>query len=609
MSRLGVAALLIASLLAGVARADPKIDLQQLHPPATYTSWIGLDSPLVLPHLRGAVGLFFSDGHDALVLRNSAGLVPGGELVAHQLWLEAVGSVGLWDRFELGLAVPIALYQGGDDAPPGEDLAAAIRGERGGALGDLRIDGKVSLLDHVFGGPLDPLQPKASPHRLSLALAVSLTLPTSTTALAGESNVSGRPRLVFEWAYRRLRLALQLGAIFRARAELLDLDVTHQLTWGAGVRLLTWRALEIFLESRGAVGVAPPRGGRIGAPEAPIELDAGLSYGWRIGLRAFIAGGVGLGEGYGVPTGRWLLGLRYIAPAMKRELTWAERDDDHDGILNATDRCVREFGPIENEGCPDGDLDNDGLIDRKDTCPDRPGPVDNAGCPDYDTDGDNVPDRLDKCPKEPGPLVTQGCPQADRDRDGVADAVDRCPDQPGASENDGCPDIDSDGDGVIDRADKCPFEAEIYNGVTDEDGCPDAGSALAELEAGRIAIFEPLVFDKVGPKAEKLNARSIVVISAVAALLKAHVEIKKLRVDGHTDNVGNGMLNLELSLKRAQMVRKVLVDKWKIDPARVTAQGFGSGRPLVGNATPQERARNRRIEFTILEGPRVEAPH
>jgi hypothetical protein len=189
--------------------------------------------------------------------------------------------------------------------------------------------------------------------------------------------------------------------------------------------------------------VAPAPGAKIGVPEAPTELDVGFSYRWRVDLHAFLAGGIGLGDGYGTPLGRVLIGFRYTAPAPKRELTWAEADADHDGVLNQVDRCPNEPGPVENDGCPDLDSDNDGIIDRLDRCPDRAGVAVAFGCPDYDTDGDNVPDRVDKCPTEPGSPAFQGCPQQDTDKDGVPDAIDRCPDKAGPAANDGCPDIDS----------------------------------------------------------------------------------------------------------------------------------------------------------------------
>ena len=588
------AALLLVALAAGGARAEGRADLQQLHPSATSSGWLGLDGPAVLPHLRGAVGLFLSEGEDALVLRDPSGaVVPTGHLVAHQLWLEAIGSVGLFERFELGLAVPIALTQTGDEDHTATDPAGALRGERGAALGDLRLDGKILLLERRLGSA-------RAPHQLRLALIVGLTLRTATADLAGDEGASGRPRLAFEWAHRRLRLLIESGAVLRARARLLDLDVTHQITWGLGARVRVWRGLEVLAEARGAVGVGLPNGRSLDAAEAPAELDAGVAYAWPLGLTGFAAGGVGLGHGYGVPVGRVVVGARFVIPEQRADLPWAERDDDGDGVLNVEDRCVREPGPAENGGCPDYDTDGDGVLDRSDRCPARVGLRENAGCPDYDTDGDNIPDRLDRCPKEPGPIALAGCPPKDADHDGVPDATDRCPDRPGVAENDGCPDVDSDGDGLVDRLDKCPFDPEVYNGVSDEDGCPDEGVALAALAAGQIAVFEPIAFER-DAEGERLTARALQVVAAVAGLLRAHGEVTRVRVDGHTDNRGDAVDNLDLSLQHAQLVRRVLVEKHRIDPKRVAAQGFGGNRPVADNATPQGRARNRRIEITLVE--------
>ena len=49
-----------------------KLDVQQFHPAATSSSYFGLDSPSVVPHLRGSAGLVLSYGHQPLVLRGTA---------------------------------------------------------------------------------------------------------------------------------------------------------------------------------------------------------------------------------------------------------------------------------------------------------------------------------------------------------------------------------------------------------------------------------------------------------------------------------------------------------------------------------------------------------
>lgn len=70
----------------------------------------------------------------------------------------------------------------------------------------------------------------------------------------------------------------------------------------------------------------------------------------------------------------------------------------------------------------------------------------------------------------------------------------------------------------------------------------------------------------------------------------------KLKIEGHTDNVGGDAYNLNLSNQRAAAVRQALVAHYQTDPGRVTSQGFGASRPKAPNDTPEGRALNRRVE-------------
>ena len=80
----------------------------------------------------------------------------------------------------------------------------------------------------------------------------------------------------------------------------------------------------------------------------------------------------------------------------------------------------------------------------------------------------------------------------------------------------------------------------------------------------------------------------------------------KLQVNGYTDNVpiGPGLQrqgitsNLELSQKRADTVMQFLIAQG-VNPALVSAQGFGDANPVASNDTPQGRAQNRRVELTL----------
>jgi len=305
-------------------------------------------------------------------------------------------------------------------------------------------------------------------------------------------------------------------------------------------------------------------------------------------------------------------------------------DNDEDGIPDKLDKCPNQFGPLSEKGCPVKDKDGDGVPDDKDKCPDQPedkdGFQDDDGCPDPDNDNDGIPDAMDQCPNEAGTLATKGCPTKDRDGDGISDDKDKCPDEPedkdgfqdddgcpdpdndadgipdkqdkcpdkaGPAENEGCPDVDSDGDGIPDRLDKCPKEF----GVKEENGCQKQYK-LVVVKKDRIEIKKQIKF-KTG-SGVIVGKDSFDVINEVAQALKDNPQLKKLRVEGHTDSVGNDAANLKLSQKRADSVTAALI-KAGIDPGRLESVGFGETRPIASNGTASGRAENRRTEFNVVE--------
>lgn len=73
----------------------------------------------------------------------------------------------------------------------------------------------------------------------------------------------------------------------------------------------------------------------------------------------------------------------------------------------------------------------------------------------------------------------------------------------------------------------------------------------------------------------------------------------QIDVSGHTDNVGDPRLNQTLSEYRAKVVAAYLVGQG-IDERRIKARGYGGSRPLVGNNSETNRARNRRVEITVV---------
>ena len=285
-------------------------------------------------------------------------------------------------------------------------------------------------------------------------------------------------------------------------------------------------------------------------------------------------------------------------------------DIDDDGILNRDDKCssVAEDrdGFKDDDGCPEKDNDEDGVTDDTDKCPlqaeDKDGDRDDDGCPDVDDDGDGMQNDVDKCPKEAedkdGFEDTDGCPEADNDKDGVLDADDKCADsvedKDAFEDTDGCADLDNDKDGIPDATDKCPGEAEIVNGVDDTDGCPDEG--LVKLSNNKIEILEKIYF--VTSKDEIIE-KSHVLLGQIAAVLKSKPGIKKIEIQGYTDNSGNAKKNKALSQLRADAVKKYLVDAG-VDAGRLETKGYGDANPIADNKSKEGRETNRRVEFSIL---------
>jgi len=259
-------------------------------------------------------------------------------------------------------------------------------------------------------------------------------------------------------------------------------------------------------------------------------------------------------------------------------------DTDGDGVSDLDDKCPNVPGPKITNGCPD--RDNDGVVDDQDECPDAAGPVELVGCP--DSDGDGVPDIKDNCPDLSGLVEYAGCPFLDTDGDGVKDADDMCPDKKGPPENNGCPYSDSDGDGVVDKEDRCP----LTPGDPTNFGCP---VIKAEEAAVLKTAFENLEFETA--KAV-IRSSSFASMDELAALLISK-PTWKLKISGHTDNVGSDEYNMNLSKNRAQATAKYLQGKG-VPPSQLLPEWFGETKPIADNDTPEGRQTNRRVEMQVV---------
>jgi OmpA-OmpF porin, OOP family len=74
----------------------------------------------------------------------------------------------------------------------------------------------------------------------------------------------------------------------------------------------------------------------------------------------------------------------------------------------------------------------------------------------------------------------------------------------------------------------------------------------------------------------------------------------RIQIEGHTDSIGSDGYNQALSQRRAESVKRYLVQHFPIDSDRLVAKGFGKTKPIASNDTPEGRYQNRRIEVVNL---------
>ncbi|MCO4772184.1 MAG: OmpA family protein, partial [Deltaproteobacteria bacterium] len=582
------------------AAQEASIDIQQFKPVSDVDGFLVVHDASLLPQFRFGIGLDLNYAVNPLEV-NGPGFGRSFGLVDGIIGGDLKGAFSIFDFWDIGLRFPIVqipITTDFVDSPafPGKGVPYGI--------GDILIESRIRILD-----------PEAK--AVGLAINPWITVPTGTAAAGLGRGLPGTGiKLIASQKWSRFHFAANAGYAFFGRASAFlgggaetNLTTGNEFTYGVGVGVSpVVDHLEINLELDGSLIAGPNERDDterfFTQAHSPAEVLLSLRGTLDMGLTFHGGVGKGISGGYGTPDFRVFAGV-----------AWANRgprDRDKDGLNDKEDPCPDDAEDVDmfedEDGCPDLDNDADGIADELDECPidaeDKDTFEDADGCPDFDNDGDNILDTEDACPMDPEDLDgfndADGCIDPDNDADGLLDTVDTCPmapeDRDGFQDDDGCPDTDNDGDGIPDETDVCPNEPEDLNGVKDTDGCPD--DTLAVKKGDAIVILERVYF---ATGRDRVLRRSTPVLRAVAKVLEENEGISKVRVEGHTDDVGADEMNLDLSQRRAESVQRELV-KLGISAGRLEAVGYGETRPIDTNRMEKGREANRRVEFTIIGG-------
>lgn len=520
-------------------------------------------------------------------------------IIDHMLVAHLQAGVAIGSRFGVALSLPLVLLQDG----PGTNMTGGQLAPGGSFVpGDPRLQARV----RVFG---DADRDAISLHvggQLFLGVGLSARVDNATDeALRGRLQVTAAGRL--GW----LRWSLSLGAHLRP-------TVLAGLNGGAGAgagseALIVGGLQYVSRNNRFMVGpefwLSSDFDHFVEYKYSQGELLVGARYifGRNFGLGLGV--GPGLSQGAGTPALRALLSVAYIP--LEEEPEAAPGDRDRDGFLDPNDVCPDVPAGLHpdphRDGCPSEDRDHDGVWDYEDLCPDvpqgdHPDPS-RLGCPDEDTDGDGIFNAQDQCrdvPQGPHPDPARlGCPDTDTDHDGVFDAQDQCREVPQGLRPDpqriGCPMPDRDGDLVPDSTDHCPDQRGSPSPDPLRNGCPGD----VDITGGTLRILRPVFF---ATNRDTILPRSTPVLQAVAHALAELPTIRRVDIEGHTDDRGEDAANLDLSQRRAASVVRWLTEHG-IDASRLESHGYGESRPITTNTTVQGRGTNRRVVFRIVDPP------
>lgn len=302
-------------------------------------------------------------------------------------------------------------------------------------------------------------------------------------------------------------------------------------------------------------------------------------------------------------------------------------DKDMDGLIKKEEK---EIGTDPENP----DTDGDGLKDGEEVNTYKSNPL-NA-----DTDGDGLKDGEEVNKYSTSPIL------ADTDGDGLNDGTEvnlyktnptkADSDQDGLNDNEEIVKYktepikaDTDGEGLSDGDEVKKYKTDPLKTDTDVDGLydgeevmkhktdplkkdTDGGSVddLTELTRGTnpldpnddvIKIGVPIVLEGVTFETNKadITPESSQILRSALKTLTTYPEIQ-VEISGHTDNVGGKKSNTRLSQRRADSVRNWLIERG-IDPVRIIAKGYGPDAPIVPNDSPDNKRKNRRIEFKRIK--------
>lgn len=571
--------------------------MERFQPALTYDAFVVTEGTAVreaLPADALQLGLIGNGSLNPLVVVDDSGDITS-RFVSSRVSGVLLASMTIAGPVSLGAGLPFFAAQQGDfdPAPSG--------------IGSLRLVPKVRLVD----GRRAPL---------GVALLTEVRLPTHSDDefSGGARSLVFAPKLAVDHRFPfGLRVGVNGGAVLRETTTFENVEAGSELVYSAAATLHPFG-----YQGRLALGVDVHGGAGLRAldlEELPLESTFFAAYRPRPDIEVLGGPSLGLVPGYGTPTFRAFLGIRY-APTF--------RDRDHDGITDDRDRCPDAYGAPhrddERHGCPDEPEAYPATVLVR-----GPDGEELKGVPvtiETKTTKSGVPVRLAPGTypvtieaKGYGPtqavlVVTpdgKNTVEVQLETPGTVRVTVVGPDGEPLKRGGARLEIDDD----VVRARNSVVEIIAAPGtqavwirakgyvpqrVEIEVVAGQVSEATVQLHPIEIEVTDQQIrlsgavhFDT---GSAKLVQESHALLDEVVLVMKDNPSIKKLRIEGHTDSRGSEEFNQRLSEARAASVKAYLV-RQGVDADRLEAQGYGESRPISDNLDE-----NRRVDFVIVHG-------
>lgn len=278
------------------------LDVQNFSPADVVGSGFGVATTQTLKKRQIGAGAYLNFASNPFELGTIGNNQRIAGVVDDFVTTDFVFSAGLSDKAGFTVSFPANFFH--NIAP----TLVPDRNKDGGEIGDLRVSGKFGVVDA-----------EVSERHFGLALIPFFTLPTGDEEVFfGEKNVTGGLLVAGEKKFGQQRLYSNVGARFREKESVGNLDVGHELLYGFGYQ-------HLFSAQKSISGIAELQGSTVFADffhvenNSPLEARALVQKDWHEAknLHTYAGAGMGLTNGYGTPDYRLYVGVSGNAQLIK----------------------------------------------------------------------------------------------------------------------------------------------------------------------------------------------------------------------------------------------------------------------------------------------------